>query len=119
MNAEKLGNLLKTTDGLQAMLNLLNGVFYNPKVTFWGGKVDQYTMELRHFVDQVLGLIPKDNHQKVSGAAVEAFMSSGGTLEQLKDLAQDVEAEERRAELIQKLRDRCNHLLTNPTPEEV
>ena len=120
MEQQQLEGILKTTEGLEAVIRLLASLYYAPTGSdFFRFDHDPYTTKLRVFVRQVQSVIPESHHAKHSATCLEGLAEdSGNDLEEILHMAENLEAEAKHAQAIAKLEDLCRHLLTDPDQSE-
>ena len=120
MEQQQLEDILKTTEGLEAVTRLLASLYYAPTGSgFFRFDYDSYTTKLRVFVRQVQSVIPESHHAKHSATYLDGLAEdSGNDLKEIRYMAEHLEAEVKHAQAIAKLKDLCHHLLTDPDPSE-
>ena len=80
MEQQQLEGILKTTEGLEAVIRLLASLYYAPTGSdFFRFDHDPYTTKLRVFVRQVQSVIPESHHAKHSATCLEGLQRTRAT----------------------------------------
>lgn len=115
MNQKRLEKLLKTHEGVEATIQLLNSLHYAPELTrLFKLTYDNYTEKVWSFVRQIQSAIPESGHQEASSQALDEFAEDPGNLEEIQGIAERLEATAKRAQAIEKLKQLCERLLIDP-----